>query len=404
MLSRILLAEGDHSVQQIFEQILSGEQVETVCAGDGLAALCLLNETIPDVLIADIELPDKSGYDLCRYVREEPEFRSMPVVLLDSHFDSFNKSMASNVGADVYLSKPFEPGELIGIVRNLLESKKGTYNERSAQAVFSTSKQQLPLIEASNSAEPDIVYGTDEMPAARQSSNRQTRTTSLPDTVLPRTGKKYYFALCAVLSAAILTGIGLAILERPRPSNGSRESSATEPAKASSLAVEGQQFNTVLREEKPGKISEAATSPSAGTDTTNAVSGDEVAEAVQTSHPANIIGATTTPTITATPKSETTRGVSRQDSPAVAILKGSPDASNDQRETQLSRPRSISARRPNTLRSHLTRSGQEMKKAGAHFGSGAKHLGESGGQAAGWAGKKVGRGAKAVGRALKKIF
>src|ERR1044072_349519 len=123
MSTRILLADSDSILQQTLASRMTAEQIQTVCAGDGNAALCLLNETIPDLLIAGIALPDKNGYSLCRYAREEPEFQSMPVVLLDSHFDASNQSRAYKSGANMYMSKPLEPSELIRVVRSLLESK-----------------------------------------------------------------------------------------------------------------------------------------------------------------------------------------------------------------------------------------------------------------------------------------
>jgi twitching motility two-component system response regulator PilH len=414
MLSRILLAEGDHNIQQIVEQTLSAEQVETVCAGDGLAALCLLNETSPDVLIADIGLPDKSGYDLCRYVREEPEFRSMPVVLLDNHFDSFNQSLASNVGADAYLSKPFEPSELAEIVRKLIESRKETGDERSASAVVPALHHQSPLFEAYGSAEPRAAHNGDEILTARRSSNRQTMTNSLPETVTPHSRKGNYFLLCAVLVGAILAGIGLAILERAQRSNHARQSSASEPAKNDpakneaaedeASAVEGQRFAAASQEEAASKIDAGIATPSEVTDALTPVSHDEVAEAAQTSAPASAIRASEEPKAETRQEPETRREAVRKDSPTVALRNNSQGVSDDQRNISMTRPRIVRAGRSNTISGHLKRSGQEMKKAGSHFGSGAKHFGESGGQAAGWAGKKVGRGAKAIGRAFKKIF
>src|SRR5436853_152649 len=122
MPSKVLLAGSDRMLQQMANTFDAG-QIHTVSANDGYEALCLLNETTPDVLIAEIALSGKDGYALCLYIRQEPEFQSLPVILLDDRFDSSNRSLAFTVGADVYLNQPFQPDELIDIVYKLLESK-----------------------------------------------------------------------------------------------------------------------------------------------------------------------------------------------------------------------------------------------------------------------------------------
>src|SRR5437868_1114655 len=128
MPSKVLLAGSDRMHRQMANTFDAGK-IHTVSAADGYAALCLLNETTPDVLIAEIGLPDKDGYALCRYIRQEPEFQSLPVILLDSRFDAFNQNLAYSVGADVYLSQPFQPDELIDIIYKLLESRAASADE-----------------------------------------------------------------------------------------------------------------------------------------------------------------------------------------------------------------------------------------------------------------------------------
>jgi CheY-like chemotaxis protein len=406
MLGRILFAEADYHLQQIVAQTLTTEQVETVCAGDGLAALCLLNETSPDVLIADIALPDKNGYELCRYVREEPEFRSMPVVLLDSHFDSINQSLASSVGADVYLSQPFEPGHLIEIVCKLLGSRQETSDEESAPAVIPASSQQMTLPKSYDPAEPETLHNADEMVMVGQSSEGET-TTSTPEAGLPRPQRGRSLISWTVLAGAVIAALGLVILERTQvssiPANG-KQSSTSEPAQQAPVAIEEQKFQTLAGKEGPGNKSTpdnkstVEASPSEANESLKSDSQAKGAEEVQTNQPGGFSRKTVEP------NTEVRREASRPESPSVARRDGSPDAINNQHHAPVTRPRSVKSGRSNTMSSHLRRSGQEIKQAGKHIGSGAKHFGESGGDAAQWAGRKVGRGAKAIGRALKKIF
>lgn len=379
MSSRVLLVEDDYNFQQGVAHTLADEQIETVCTGDSRDALFLLNEASPDVLIAKIGLPDKNGYELCRYVREEPEFQSLPVVLLDSHFDSFNQSAALSVGADVYLSKPFEPGELVEIVRKLLDEKKVD----EGGAVSARAQAPIPPLRLTPDAQAAM---TNAMPEAAPAHQLKGRSLVFP----------------AALAGVALVAIGLAVLERTHTSPDAttrKAGAASELSQSVEPPIEAQQFAEDARKEWTTDLNAEQAAPPGGSDTLNAGDDGKAANASQAAPSSSSIKE-------ASEKSpEVRREPGGQDSYSAAdARKRSAVVDNNQTYASPSGSRSVRPIRPTTLRGHLRRSGVEMKEAGKHLGSGAKHFGQSGGQAAEWAGKKMSLGAKAVGRALKRIF
>jgi CheY-like chemotaxis protein len=377
MSSRILIV-GDQTLRQSVVHAPGGEQVEAVYADDGMAAVFLLNETEPDLLIAEVALPGKSGYELCRYVRGEPEFQSLPVVLLDNGFDAFNQSAAYSAGADVYLSKPFEPAELTEIVQGLLKSKQGAGGEAPARADSAETNKRLPLPASRSSQEP----------------------TALPQAVPPPARNGRAVSSWPILAGIILIAIALAALEWTRVSNepaSGNQALTGDKAGGYSFAAEPQQAGEPSPKHGPGNTDAEAASPPEGNVTPAPDGRDEDSRAPQTARPDDSTGVMAADT-------EATQSEPGQDSPSAASREYEPDAGSDQLNAPPTRPRSVRPARTRTMAGHLKRSGQEMKQAGKHFGRGAKHLGQSGGRATVWAGKKVGRGVKGVGAALKKIF
>jgi DNA-binding response OmpR family regulator len=78
-------------------------------AGDGAAALALVNERIPDLVVSDVMMPMMDGFDLCRAIKGNPETEFIPVILLTARSSADSRVEGLGVGADEYLVKPFNP-------------------------------------------------------------------------------------------------------------------------------------------------------------------------------------------------------------------------------------------------------------------------------------------------------
>jgi CheY-like chemotaxis protein len=123
-MSRILLADDSPQALRLAEQILSSQH-QVVSVMDGATALRRLTDVKPDLLIADVYLPTRSGFELARFLKSQPEHRHVPIIFAASPVDEFNEQDARNAGADIILRKPFEASTLLGSVQKLLEGCRG---------------------------------------------------------------------------------------------------------------------------------------------------------------------------------------------------------------------------------------------------------------------------------------
>ena len=113
----VLLAEDDRSLRRYLEVVLRRAGYEVLTAADGLEALKALLSNDVDAVVTDAVMPHLSGHELCRFLRNHPKLRSLPVVLL-SGADAAERPL--DAGADVYLSKPVPAEELAANLARLL--------------------------------------------------------------------------------------------------------------------------------------------------------------------------------------------------------------------------------------------------------------------------------------------
>jgi len=118
-MKRILVADDSITIQKVIALTFADEPCEVRSVGTGAEALELIKTWKPDILLADVIMPQMNGYELCRAVKEQPETASIPVLLLAGTFEAFDGEEAKSVGADDYITKPFESGEMIEKVNAL---------------------------------------------------------------------------------------------------------------------------------------------------------------------------------------------------------------------------------------------------------------------------------------------
>ncbi len=121
-MSRILLADDSPHAQRMGERILFEEGFEVVTVTDGETALLRLADVDPDVILADVFLPRKSGYEICWHVKNHPKHRHTRVVLLAGSLEPVDEAEAQRVGADGLLKKPLEASLVLQTVRPLAEA------------------------------------------------------------------------------------------------------------------------------------------------------------------------------------------------------------------------------------------------------------------------------------------
>lgn len=139
--NKVLLADKSITIQKIVELTFSDDQYEIHCVNDGQAALEAIPQVRPDIILADISLPVKSGYELCETLRKDPafaEFARTPVILLAGIYETMDEERARaveervrEVGASDLLSKPFDPQLLTTKVKELMANSAPAYVDDS---------------------------------------------------------------------------------------------------------------------------------------------------------------------------------------------------------------------------------------------------------------------------------
>ncbi len=121
-MAKILVADDNSNVQKTVALALSELGVDVVAVNNGDAAVRKLADIAPDLVLADIFMPVRNGYEVCEYIKNDSRFSHVPVVLLVGAFDPLDEREAQRVGADGILKKPFVPPDpLITMVKTLLE-------------------------------------------------------------------------------------------------------------------------------------------------------------------------------------------------------------------------------------------------------------------------------------------
>ncbi len=158
-MSRILLADDSPQALRLAEQILTSQGIEVVSVTDGAVALRRVADFQPDLLITDVFLPTKNGFDLARFLKSQSAYSHIPVIFAASPVDQFDEQDARNAGADVILRKPFEASALLPAVQQLLErSAKGNGSAQSpARAPFDRHTIRAAVTLALDSAMPAMI-------------------------------------------------------------------------------------------------------------------------------------------------------------------------------------------------------------------------------------------------------
>ena len=116
----ILLADDSPTIRRLVTQTFAEANFNVVEVSNGEAAIKILEEIRPSVVLADIYMPGKNGYEVCAFVRKHPTLNQTPVMLLVGAFEAFDELTAKQSGATAYITKPFEPGALIELIMSIL--------------------------------------------------------------------------------------------------------------------------------------------------------------------------------------------------------------------------------------------------------------------------------------------
>ena len=124
MSRKLLLADDSVTIQRVVELTFSGEDIDVITVSDGEQAIARISADRPDIVLADIAMPKKNGYEVAEFVKENPAFSHVPVLLLAGAFEPVDEERAKRVKCDGVLVKPFETHEVIARVRELISGDR----------------------------------------------------------------------------------------------------------------------------------------------------------------------------------------------------------------------------------------------------------------------------------------
>ena len=156
MAHTLLLADDSVTVQRVIELTFADEDVRVVAVSDGDQAIAELDAHPPDIVLADVGMPGKNGYEVAAYMRQSPRLQHIPIVLLTGAFEPVDQERAAEAGCDGVLAKPFEPQQVIGRVRELLarSAKKDSANAAPAAPAARAAAADMFAAAAVNPAAP----------------------------------------------------------------------------------------------------------------------------------------------------------------------------------------------------------------------------------------------------------
>lgn len=166
---KILLADDSVTVQKIITLTFSDEGVDVLTVNNGDEAIHRLQYMRPALVMADVSIPGKNGYEICEYVKNHPDMKDTPVVLLVPAFEHFDEERARRIGADQHLTKPFQSiRTLITTVKTLLEGHPpkfatGSLNNSVAQ-VQVPEPIKAPIVQAAPTMPVEIIRPTQPFP------------------------------------------------------------------------------------------------------------------------------------------------------------------------------------------------------------------------------------------------
>ena len=124
-MKRILIADDEPNIVTALEFLLERNGYEVLIARNGGAALKMIEESRPDLVLLDVMMPVKSGYEVCQRMRERADWRHIKIIMLTAKGRDVEMSKGLSIGADLYITKPFSTQDLLANIDALLGPDAG---------------------------------------------------------------------------------------------------------------------------------------------------------------------------------------------------------------------------------------------------------------------------------------
>jgi CheY-like chemotaxis protein len=144
----LLLADDSTTIQRVIELIFANEDIKVVTFSDGEHAVASLDRTPPDIVLADVGMPGRNGYEMARHIKHSPALAHIPVLLLTGAFEPVDPARAADAGCDGVLMKPFEPEALVKRVKELLAKPRPGTKAAEVESYFEQLDQAFATLAA----------------------------------------------------------------------------------------------------------------------------------------------------------------------------------------------------------------------------------------------------------------
>ena len=159
-MDKILIADDESNILMLLEVMLNEIDAEIITAENGEMAIQKAYEYKPQLIISDVVMPKKNGFEVCRAVRNNPDIEDIPIILLSALGDEYNKVTGFEEGADDYVVKPFNVEELKEKAETLLSRYKAKIKEGSVPiAPVTITSNNSNHLATGNTALDDMLYG-----------------------------------------------------------------------------------------------------------------------------------------------------------------------------------------------------------------------------------------------------
>ena len=118
-----MIVDDSITVRRVMERFLERNGMRVVTAKDGIDAISVLQESKPDIILLDIEMPNMDGYEFATHVRNDARMSSVPIIMITSRVGDKHRARAIEIGVDDYLGKPYQDSQLLDAIRRLLDER-----------------------------------------------------------------------------------------------------------------------------------------------------------------------------------------------------------------------------------------------------------------------------------------
>lgn len=173
MAKKIFLADDSITIQKVVELTFAEGDYQVVCASDGVQAIRKIEETVPDIALIDVMMPQRNGYEVCEHVKKDPNLAWIPVLLLTGTFEPYDPKRAEEAGADGHIIKPFESRALVGQVEELIGRSSRPVDSAAAEQPVGATPLAPPQAPAQPPAPVPEAAGIPRGPATVRMDSRE---------------------------------------------------------------------------------------------------------------------------------------------------------------------------------------------------------------------------------------